>query len=147
MKLQDLFEKKISHSGQGHGYNDYNTEFHQRHLDNRKDLDIGPHEGKELNMMLAKDKPAALVDDDKYHAFEKYVKDGILISKSYINRDGYRDWVVVLPGEENRIPRIIALLTAPFNSNGSESMKLYHAKLGKLLGYTNEQIRKFIAKT
>jgi hypothetical protein len=147
MKLQDLFEKKISHSGLGHDYNDYNTESHLRYLNNRKDLDAGPHEGKELNMMLAKDKPAALVDYDKYHAFEPYVKDGTFISKSYTNRIGDHDWVVVLPGEENRIPRLIALLTAPIDNLSDEAMKLYHAKLGKLLGYTNEQIRKFIAKT
>lgn len=92
-------------------------------------------------MLLDGVKPAGIVSTGDYRGFfEQHVNAGKLISKKFMNRANFYEYVVALPGEEHRIDAIIKLLQAP----ASTVNDMYHARLGRLLGYTKEQVRKWL---
>jgi len=144
LKLSRINEvlKKYSDPGYKHDYSNLPDYVEKpSHLDNP---DRGPHEGKELGMMLKGEKPAAIVRRAVYHEFfEKYVKAGKLIAKPATGRN-VGDIVVVVPGEEWRLNKIIQLLH-PLELPGS--YERYSIKLGRLLGYTKDQVRYFLKTT
>lgn len=118
---------------------------------------IGPHEGKELELMLTGKKPAALLDARKLKSFEPYIKNKILVLVGSIpNTDVDGRYAVTLPGEEQRGERIIELfkngLPEPQDTIPSEDhmrnkkQKYYyefHTELGRLLEYSEEDIEDF----
>lgn len=142
MRYSELLEY-TKFSNDGHDFDYVDSPLHRgtnEILRNRPDADRGPHQNKELNMMLAGVKPAALINDDEYDLLWKpYVDEGKFIAKSYTNIAGFDNYIVALPGEEQRIDRMIKLLTDTSPANNA-----YHIKLGRMLGYTKDQIRKFI---
>ena len=107
-----------------------------------KNVKINPHIGKELNLMIAGKKPAALIDY-KLLKFWKQYKDRF---KFFIN-DG--EIVVTLHGQEWRAKKIFQLRKY-FNSLDDDvpksELKDYHMKLGLLLGYPKDDIRNFVGK-
>lgn len=138
MRYQELLEyTKFSNDGHSFDYDEYNHPGMVAQL-KAKPRDLGPHQGKELNMMLSGVKPAALTYD--LEPFRPAIEDGKLIYQKCINRANATSYVVALPGEEARIQRIIALLQEP---NGTDN-EVYHVRLGRLLGYTKDQIRAFL---
>lgn len=82
-------------------------------------------------------KPAAKIDYDQYHEkFKQHVDSGKLISKPIINTNIEKpDYLVGLKGQEKRIDK----LHTEFNKSTID-----HKKIGMLLGYTKEHIRKFV---
>jgi hypothetical protein len=142
MRYNELLEyKKYSDDGRDFDYVD--SPLHRgtnELLRNRPDTDRGPHQNKELNMMLAGVKPAALIDVDEYDLLWKpYVDQGKFIARKFTNIAGWDNYIVALPGEEQRIDRMIKMLT-----DTGPASDVYHVKLGRMLGYTKDQIRKFI---
>lgn len=105
---------------------------------------IGPHENKELELMLAGQKPAAFVGS--ITAFKPYIKDKkiSLVGKG-LGFAGASVYYVTLPGEEWRGRQLINVVSKlkklPF---GSPETKPYHAKMGLLLGYSKEDIKHFL---
>ena len=124
-----ISEKRFSHTGEGL----------KRGWDSPEKW-RGPHEGKEHDMMVAGVKPAALVNHDEYHKkFERHVKSGKMISKPISDYgNGWKtkvpNYIVGLKGQEKRVEK----LHQEFSKNTRD-----HKKIGVLLGYTKEHIRKF----
>lgn len=124
-------------------YSDDGTSFVKSH---NRETWRGPHEGRELPMMLSGKKPAALVVHDVYHSkFKEHVDSGKFISKP-IHAFGHPagpqhlvkpDYLVGLKGEEYRVNK----LHAEFSKPGRD-----HGKIGRLLGYTKDHIRTWINK-
>ena len=112
--------------------------------------DIGPHEGKELELMLNGSKPAALINNDRVNDFKKYLKNKTLSLVEKIPRrepSRYYSVVITKPGEEWRgkeiANSILGLRQVPQDSE--EAIK-YHEKLGNLLGYSSNDIDHFVSR-
>lgn len=107
----------------------------------------GPHQGRELELMLKGTKPAAIIEQHRFSKlFGPYVKAGKFIAK----QTSFGDYVVTAPEEEWRLDKILGLLNSGLlNLSGGlkdKNWNLYTIKLGRLLGYTKDDIRAFIRK-
>ena len=99
-----------------------------------------PHHGRELELMLAGTKPAALIDASPgfKEKADKLIQQGRI---KLIAKDQEGDYVVTLPGEEWRGEEILKLISS------SDRGREYDIKLGKLLGYSGEAIQWWIDQT
>ena len=109
----------------------------------------GPHEGRKLELMLTGKKPAAWLYDEDFDIdeFLPYIKDGTFSAKEFDYGDKYpnlRGYVVTLPGEEWRANKLQKLFNDSEKYFKADKEALWHARVGLLLGYSNEQIRRFI---
>lgn len=124
-----------------------NTEFDDHLIPELKTKHkLNPHASKELNLMLSGKKPAALFSKEHLNIWEKF-KDKF---KIFVEDN---DIVITLPGEEWRAKKIFQLreyfenLWNKFQPNPipQHLLKSYHVKLGLLLGYPKEDIKKFVS--
>jgi hypothetical protein len=119
---------------------------------------IGPHEGRELDLMLAGEKPLAMFNDDipadmkaPEIAFDPYVSDGrfikqeVTLSAPGSNDGGLRYYFYALPGEEWRLRRIIEIQKAFFEDNAETTPEL-ETEIGRLLGYDESDIQTFVRR-
>jgi hypothetical protein len=126
--------------------------------DRRPDIpkEIGPHEGLELELLLSGDKPLAMFSDIVPSgfewpdaAFEPYVASGILVKKEYLTTlpDGHRvrHLFYAQPAEVWRIEEALALSLKPV-AGGAEADDC-SARLGRLLGYNEEEVQAFLRWT
>lgn len=111
---------------------------------------IGPHQNKELQLMLNGSKPAALISSNKELTnFKPYIKNKQL---SLAEKIPYRDnelysYVITLPGEEWRGKEIHnALLGMRSVKPMSIESIPYHKRVGELLGYSADDIEHFITR-
>lgn len=116
---------------------------------------IGPHEGRELELMLAGEKPLAMFSDivtpnyqwpDKL--FERHVTSGKIVKKEFetVTSDGkfkIRHLYYALPGETWRIKKAHELSLLHFDGVSDESIDA-SIQIGRLLGYKEEDIQTFI---
>lgn len=116
---------------------------------------IGPHEGRELELMLAGRKPAAMLSDTiptscpiPDLAFAPYVKSGAIVRREEIYRkpgDFYALRMVyfALPAEAWRLDALHAIHRATFNG-----LRLCtdadEIEIGPLLGYSEEEIQAYL---
>ena len=144
IKLKSLIEKKYSL-----GYKDAGSS-----------TSAGPHENKELKLMILNKKPAMLTtDEDKFKLFIPYIKSKQFVHKSFsYTRDDedIKYYIISLPEESWRIDKIIKLLKWRCDVKignedkrlreivGVKAEKLYHIKIGTLLGYSKNDILSFI---
>ena len=95
---------------------------------------IGPHETQELELMLARKKPAAMVGSKaEIQKFKPYIKDGTfkLAAKDPIGFAGSPLYFITLPGEEWRGPQFIKAIKKQKELRfGSPESKQWHARLG-----------------
>jgi len=116
--------------------------------------EIGPHEGRELELMLAGAKPLAMFADivpSPYEwpdaAFEPHVAAGRLAKREFLTDrpDGHivRYLFYALPDEAWRIEEAYALSLRRFDEPCGEADECC-AKLGRLLGYSEHEIEIFI---
>ncbi len=107
---------------------------------------IGPHEGNELNLMLAGTKPAALVGSEDIGSFKPYIKDkSLVLATKFKGGGGATVYAVTLPGEEWRGSQLAKQLAhIKQYPVGHPETKLAHTKMGLLLGYAKEDIRHFL---
>ncbi len=119
---------------------------------------VGPHEFRELELMLRGEKPLAsfctytqsnfeLPDED----FDPYVREGTFVKREFIvhsSSEGPSDEVrylyFALPEEEWRIDAAHQLVCEEIEKPGPESPE-HSAALGRLLGYTDKEVTAFIA--
>ena len=108
----------------------------------------GPHEGRLVTLMLAGKKPAAWADEIDIDAFKPYIKDGTFIAHDFDYGDRYPHpgWVITLPGEEWRAAKLQKIYNNSKKYKEAGKENLWHARVGMLLGYSNEDIRKFITQ-
>jgi hypothetical protein len=121
------------------------SDSHHRTGRSRGDGLRGPHESKELGLMLAGKKPAAMLP---------LIKELPDVWKKAIEQNGwaYRhigdttvengSIVVTLPGEEYRIDRLDKIYANVRRRGGMT--RADHIKIGRLLGYTKDDIMAFI---
>lgn len=113
---------------------------------------IAPHGSpeNEFEMMKAGTKPAALVNPQIFQELYKPVADqlGWPYQQLKIADHKYNNYVVGQPGEEKRVQRL-AMLVQDMNANfalGIKPDKEYHIEMGRLLGYSDQDIRDFLKK-
>lgn len=119
---------------------------------------IGPHEGRELELMLAGKKPLAMFNDDLPFgmeppevAFDPYVKTGRFVKGEYVIRSetgataGLRCYFFALPGEEWRIARMIEIGRLLFEEKQPTTPEL-ETEIGQLLGYDDADIQTFVVR-
>ena len=113
---------------------------------------IAPHgtPDNEFELMKAGTKPAALVNPHTFLELYKPVADELGWPYQQLNIVGhnYNNYVVGQPGEEKRVKRL-ATLVQDMNANfalGIKPDKHYHIEMGRLLGYSDQDIRDFLKK-
>jgi len=123
----------------------------------RPDLpkEIGPHEGRELELMLAGVKPLAMFSDvipSNYEwpdaLFEPHVSSGVFVKREFLTdaKDGrrkVRHLYFALPEEAWRIEKAHALSLMSFDA-WCEDAEESCVQLGRLLGYGEDEIEVFI---
>jgi hypothetical protein len=120
---------------------------------------IGPHEGKELELMLAGKKPVAMFSDVIPASFDlpeedfaPHVESGRLVKREVVitaSKSGLYDMrylFYVLPGEEWRIDRLIQIHRDFHQYNKPTSRKL-EKEIGQLLGYQDQDIQVFLDRS
>ena len=126
-------------------------------MNQRPDLpkEIGPHDGRELDLMLAGVKPLAMFTDvvpSNYEwpdiTFEPHVLSGTLVKREFLTdtKDGQhkiRHLYFALPGEAWRIEKAHTLSLMTFDT-WCEKAEESCAQLGRLLGYEEDEIEAFI---
>lgn len=119
---------------------------------------IGPHEGREVELMLAGEKPLAyfyaFVDEPHIipdAEFEPYVRDGTLVKREWtvdLPPDGrdlspFRHVLLALPAETWRIEAAFKII-----DGHARGIRKYaredNARMGRLLGYPEEAIAFFV---
>lgn len=131
-------------------------------MDNTEDdlpPEIGPHEERELELMLAGQKPMAMFSD-VVHApfdwgeasFEPFVEDGRLIKREEIveihhpETHLHRYIYYTLPGEEWRSERLSQIHHHLFIDRVKTTPEL-ETEIGRLLGYTDHEIAVYIERS
>jgi len=117
---------------------------------------IGPHEGRELELMLAGTKPLAMFNDDlpegmeppeisfdPYVAEGRFVKGEIVVPLSAPDQTHLRYYFYALPEEEWRIDRLSQIEHDIFVENVSTTPEL-ETEIGRLLGYDEADIQIFL---
>ncbi len=111
---------------------------------------IAPHGSpkNEFELMKAGVKPAAIVDPVIFQQLYKPLADQRGWSYTQINIPSikYNNYVVGQAGEDARVQRL-ATLVQDMNANfarGIKPGKEYHIEMGRLLGYSEEDIRDFL---
>ncbi|MBC8267496.1 MAG: hypothetical protein H8E36_01990 [Rhodospirillaceae bacterium] len=120
---------------------------------------IGPHEGKELELMLAGEKPVAMFSDVIPPSFElpeqdfaPYVADGKLIMRDIVvtaSQTGSHDMrflFYALPEEQWRIERLIEIHRA-IHQHDEPSTHELETEIGQLLGYKDQDIQIFLDRS
>ncbi len=113
---------------------------------------IAPHGSpeNEFELMKAGTKPAALVLPHTFLELYKPVADKLEWPYQQVKIAGhqYDNYVVGQPGEEKRVQRLV-MLVQDMNANfelGIKPDKHYHIEMGRLLGYSDQDIRDFLKK-
>jgi hypothetical protein len=110
---------------------------------------IAPHGSPEdeFEMMKAGTKPAALVLPHTFLELYKPTADKLGWPYHQVEIVGreYDSYVVGQPGEEKRVQRLVKLLQ-DLNANVIKPDKEYHIEVGRLLGYSNQDIQDFLKK-
>ncbi|MEK9672632.1 MAG: hypothetical protein VW268_09025 [Rhodospirillaceae bacterium] len=119
---------------------------------------IGPHEGRELELMLSGRKPLAMFNDDwpddlesPEAVFAPCVSDGLFIKVEITvaspsgNGRKLRIYLFALPGEELKLRRIIEIQRGFFVENVKTTPEL-EAEIGRLLGYGEKDIQVFVSR-
>jgi hypothetical protein len=120
--------------------------------------EIGPHEGRELELLLAGKKPVAMFSDVIPQSFElpekdfaPFVETGQLIRREVRfspykpGRLGLRFLFYALPEEEWRIGRLIEIHRA-IHENGKSTTPGIETEIGRLLGYLDHEIQFFVER-
>ncbi len=117
---------------------------------------IGPHEGRELELMLSGEKPLAMFNDDLPDgmeppeiAFDPYVVMGRFVKAEFVlpvpafPDPGLRYYFYALPGEEWRVGRLIEIERGFFEDDVKTTPEL-ETEIGRLLGYNEADIELFV---
>lgn len=138
MKIQELKIKTIDAKTARNSKFDDPTKVHLP-----SNPDIGPHENKEINLMINAGKTVALLSPDKFVKFKKEIAaNNFVVVKFTIKDKPY--YLIGQPGHESELNMAKELFKR--RDSGEISRTRFHISLGKLLGYTNDQIRQFLGR-
>jgi hypothetical protein len=149
------FEHSVSVTLNSHNASE--TRFMRNESEHSAAPSIGPHEGKELELMLASRKPLALFyaieseawvipeeEFDCHVALGNLVKDDFLFKPTDPAAPVVKCVLYALPGESARIPEAVKILRHVFEelkAPGADQERM----LGHLLGYTEEDIALYLS--
>ncbi len=119
--------------------------------------EIGPHEGRELELMLAGEKPLAFFSEPTRSTyelpdaeFEPYVQSGQIIKRDFVRTvkiadsdEEIRYLYFALPAEAWRIDKAIPLTVSSYWDNPDFDHQ--DTELGRLLGYSEDEISAFLS--
>ena len=121
-------------------------------------IEIGPHEGQELKLLLAGKKPLAMFSDVVPASFEwgeetfqPYVETGRIIKYEEIIHHAHpalypgRYVYFALPGEEWRIDRLSVILHMLFVER-LKTTPAIETEIGRLLGYAEHEIAVYVER-
>lgn len=119
---------------------------------------IGPHDGRELELMLAGKKPLAMFNDDWPEELEppevsfdpfvaegKFIKSIVYLPVSVFNNELLRYYFYALPQEVWRIAKIIEIQQRLFVNKLATTPEL-EQETGRLLGYEDADINVFLER-
>lgn len=115
---------------------------------------IGPHQGKELELMSAGKKPVALVGDNDVERFRSKIDSGeLVLVKTMRGAAGKPVYIISVPGQESRAQELASVygeytrrcLQSP-NFYNSDASIPFHEKIGQLLGYSDQDIQYYVDK-
>jgi hypothetical protein len=125
-------------------------------MDEKLPPGIGPHEGRELELMLAGKKPLAMFNDDwpaemeppeiifdPYVALGRFVKLERFVPTSAYKNGQLHYYYYALPGEEWRITRMIEIQRRITELRLPTTPEL-EIETGQLLGYDEADIQVFV---
>ena len=144
MRLYELFKRQpVDHSLP---FDDHEEPDRKDDLKLRDELWRGPHEGRYLQLFLAGKKPAILLQDYEMGPFQKYVDNGQLAQLEIDVFSNSKSFVLTVPGEGWRANQLKKLFQKAIADDYWETQneRVWHAKVGLLLGYTNTDIRQFL---
>lgn len=116
---------------------------------------VGPHEGRELELMLSGAKPLSMFSDVVPPSFEwpeaefdVHVEKGAIVKREYLGKTRDEKYTIryvyfALPGEEWRIDAAHEINVNP-NAALPEAGVQDDIEIGRLLGYSDQQIRVFL---
>ena len=119
---------------------------------------VGPHAERELLLMLAGSKPAAMFSEAVQHRsimpeadFAPYVADGRLVKREYLTGDPQTGIEFIhiyyaLPGEEWRIDALHKLEVG-IQQRTIVATPEIETEIGRLLGYTEDEIAAYLIWT
>jgi len=107
----------------------------KKHIDDPR---IGPHQDKEMNLMLANRKPVALVSALDYPFWEETI---FKLRWIVVPRELQQDYVIGLPDQLWRAEKLVRITNTAIYPYRNE---VHFARVGYLLGYTKECIKAFI---
>lgn len=119
---------------------------------------VGPHEGKELELMLKGEKPLVMFNHDwpkdlphPKDTFSKYVEKGMLIAhkETYLSKatkERLVHYYFTLPEEAWRIQEMVKINHILYTEGASTTAKI-EFEIGKLLGYSDKDIETYLKHT
>lgn len=121
--------------------------------------EVGPHEGRELDLMLAGKKPMAYFSEFLFADFEwpdaefdPYVKTGQIVKREFIEYSSYkgaqkevRFLYFALPSAAGRIEEAHRIRMADLKTRDPVESKKADIAFGRLLGYTEHEINTYLA--
>lgn len=119
---------------------------------------IGPHQGRELILMLNNQKPLSLISMHEIEGWIPYLESGRFVGKNFntIGHPNSEHMAIAQPDQVWRIDALIGIYDRVKQQSSTEfrqhNMKGYipkmtpadHIDIGKLLGYDDRQIHAFI---
>lgn len=102
----------------------------------------GPHQGRELELMLAGTKPVAMPDSQYMPGFEPYIKQGRFVAKRFRIGRGFSRWLVAQPDKAPLMDEVIEIYRQ-INARGEMTLR-DHRRIGEILGYDPDHIDKFV---
>lgn len=107
---------------------------------------IGPHEYREIELMKAGIKPAAMFDESQLPYWKDAIEEnGWTVRKVATSNPQLDQYAVCLPGHEARLNQIDKIYKRiRVRKTWPRMTREDHMKLGRILGYTKQQISSFL---
>jgi hypothetical protein len=106
---------------------------------------LGPHQNREMNLMLAGLKPCAMIEPSRIHHWRNHPVAGDWhYAEIRHERNVYprSTWAVALPQHSWRADRIVSVYRGA--DRRGHMVDMDHARIGYLLGYQKQDVRTFI---
>lgn len=115
-----------------------------RHILQESGSLIGPHEGKELGLMLQGTKPAAMISDDALKKFQPHIKSGKFIYRAIPHPKSPKIMMHFVAQNEENLDRAITAFKELMDHPNPTHNYAGHEKFGQALGYPEEAIAAYI---
>ena len=115
-----------------------------RHILQESDGLIGPHEGKELGLMIQGTKPAAMISDDELKKFQPHIKSGKFVYRAIPHPKSPKIMMHFVAQNEETLDRAVTAFKELMDHPNPTHNYAGHKKFGKALGYSEEAIAAYI---